>query len=374
MKLRRRADVSFLFLGETLLVPHLWPVVDVLAALHPEFAIDVWVGNSDVERLIVPLIAHRSIRLCRAPGYGGGFQALPARKLVMLGLLARHLRVPVVVCAEQTSLWLPTAFRLKTRYVKTSHGAGSVSARDDKRRRAASVMLVPGALERQTYLDRGFDPAKVIATGYVKSAYRPATAVSLGFDQPRPTVIYVPHWRARGSSWWQWGRQIVAWFSQQNDYNFIFAPHQRLIEGDAEVGAIARRVHGLPHGHSDLGADALIDGSFLRAADIYLGDCSSQVVEFAIEPRPCVFLNAQGGDWRGRGDYGFWNLGEVVSDMADLKPALARAQGVHALFAPLQRQFAELSLGTLGEAAPRAVVDQILKQRQAYYAGSANHE
>ena len=182
MTLRRRADVSFLFLGETLLVPHLWPVVDVLATLHPEFTIDVWVGNPEVERLIAPLIVHKSIRLRRAPGYSGGFAALPARKLVMLGLLARHLRVPVVVCAEQTSLWLPTVFRLKTRYVKTSHGAGSVSARDDKRRKAAAVMLVPGPLERLTYLDRGFDPARVIATGYVKSAYRPAAPAMSAFS------------------------------------------------------------------------------------------------------------------------------------------------------------------------------------------------
>jgi hypothetical protein len=87
--------------------------------------------------------------------------------------------------------------------MKTSHGAGSMSARDD-RRRAAYLTLVPSERERQTYLDRGLDPARIVATGYMKASFRQHMHARLPFPDKRPVLLYTPHWQAHHSSWPRW--------------------------------------------------------------------------------------------------------------------------------------------------------------------------
>jgi hypothetical protein len=79
--------------------------------------------------------------------------------------------------------------------------------------------------------------------------------------------------------------------------------------------------------------------TYLRAADIYLGDVSSQVYEFLLEPRPCIFLNAHGVSWRGDPSYLHWSLGRVVDRVAsDLGPALESAFASHPDHLPRQRE------------------------------------
>ena len=65
------------------------------------------------------------------------------------------------------------------------------------------------------------------------------------------------------------------------------------------------------------------------AADIYLGDASSQVYEFLLHPRPCVFLDSHRTDWQGDPNFAHWHTGEVIGDPAELGPALARAEELH---------------------------------------------
>jgi hypothetical protein len=105
-----RRAVAFLFLGETLLIPHLYPIVEALAAADPALPIDLWVSTSVHERLLggwVAALGESSIRLRRAPGFrtvaddgSGRNPALPA-KLPMLARLAPALaRTAVVVCGS----------------------------------------------------------------------------------------------------------------------------------------------------------------------------------------------------------------------------------------------------------------------------------
>ena len=78
--------------------------------------------------------------------------------------------------------------------------------------------------------------------------------------------------------------------------------------------------------------------TYMRAADIYLGDVSSQVYEFLLEPRPCVYLNGHGVDWRDDPHYFHWTLGQVVDNVAeDLGPALDRAAETHASYRDAQQ-------------------------------------
>jgi hypothetical protein len=365
---RQRAEVAFLFLGETLLIPHLYPIVEALGAAQPARPVDLWVSTSMHEDLLSGWSPPGSVRIRRAPGFRrlpdtapGTNPPLPA-KMPMLARLAPYLaRTPVAVCAEQTSLWLPRLLPLKTRFVKTSHGVGSMSARDDKRRRAAFFTMVPSERERATYLQRGMDPERITATGYVKAAFRQKTDERLLFPETRPTIFYNPHWKAARSSWPLWGRQVVAMLAAQDTYNVILAPHQRLVETCPDVRGALAAVADLPHVHCDLDSFAMVDGSYTAMADIYLGDTSSQLLEFLMTPRPAVFLNTQKPDWSEDTSYDMWGAGEVVTCAEEIMPAIGRAPLRHADYAPFQRDYAESALGDVSGAAAGRAAEEILR-------------
>lgn len=83
---------------------------------------------------------------------------------------------------------------------------------------------------------------------------------------------------------------------------------------------------------------------YTRAARVYIGDASSQVYEFIREPRPCIFLNLDRVAWQGNEFYDHWRLGQVIENVAELGPALARAEEIQPRFEPLQRAALERSI------------------------------
>ena len=364
-----RDRVAFLFLGETLLIPHLFPIVEALADLAPDLPQDLWVSTSMHEALIGGWLAERAgapIRIRRAPGCrrvaveAGTNPELPPKLPMLAGLAPRLVRVPVAVCAEQTSLWLPRLLPLPTRFVKTSHGVGSMSARDDRRRRAAWRTLVPSERERRTYRERGMPPERIVATGYVKAGFRQRSYARPDFAEQRPVILYNPHWQQHRSSWWRWGAEVVRRVLAEGKWNLIFAPHQRLVERAPEVRALCEELRGRSDVHCDYESFAAVDGSYTAAADLYLGDTSSQVLEFLVRPRPCVFLNAGEAAWQEDPSYGMWVAGEVVDTLEALLPALARASAEHRRFATAQATLANESLGDTSGAAPARAAAEIL--------------
>ncbi|WP_141243912.1 hypothetical protein [Sphingomonas lenta] len=358
--------MAFLFLGETLLIPHLFPIVEALAELAPDVRQDLWVSTATTEALLAGWLGQdrSNIRIRRAPGFRPGPE-LPAKLPMLARLAPRLLRTPVAVCAEQTSLWLPRVLPMRTRFVKTSHGVGSMSARDDPRRRAAWRMLVPSEAERRTYLDRGFAPDRVAATGYVKASFRQRTHARPPFADDRPVLLYTPHWQRYRSSWWEWGREVVARLVAAGRWNLILAPHQRLVERAPDLRRVLAEVAHLPHVHADIDSFACVDGSYTAAADIYLGDTSSQVIEFLQRPRPAVFLNPRQVRWEEDPSYAQWRCGEVVDALDDLLPALGRAAERHAEYAAVQARFAAEQLGPLDGRAPERVAGHILEALDA---------
>jgi hypothetical protein len=374
---RRSANnVAFLFLGETLLIPHLYPIVEALAAEGPDLVIDIWVATSVHEDLISNWLAEAGTdpaqtRIRRVPGFrrcpelkNGENPPLPPKLPMLVRLLPHLMTSRAIVCAEQTSLWLPRLLPfLRPRFFKTSHGVGSMSARDDARRRAVRKLLVPSDLEKATYVARGYPDAKIVVTGYVKSAFRALAQPRKLFEDDKPVIVYAPHWQRRRSSWWAWGKDVVDLLVRQDRFNVILAPHQRLVEKDPSIREILAAVASAPHVHTDLDSFAMVDGTYMAAADIYLGDTSSQIVEFLLRPRPCVFLNAGNIDWRATDDHEFWECGEVVSQLDQLAEALERARNRHPEFLGTQRSFAQRALGETGPEAPRraarAIIDTI---------------
>src|SRR3546814_4834186 len=100
---------------------------------------------------------------------------------MLLRLAPRLNRASLVVCAEQTSLWLPRLLPMRPKFINTLHGAGTMMTRADKRRQAAWKTLVPAEGERAALAAHGVDPDSIIRseeqTSELQSLMRSSYAV-----------------------------------------------------------------------------------------------------------------------------------------------------------------------------------------------------
>jgi CDP-glycerol glycerophosphotransferase (TagB/SpsB family) len=89
----------------------------------------------------------------------------------------------------------------------------------------------------------------------------------------------------------------------------------------------------------DTGSDASIDMTYTQGADFYLGDVSSQIAEFMIRPRPCLFINSNRAAWQNNPDYLFWEIGPVIDNVDTLGASLANAVASHGQWVARQREY-----------------------------------
>ncbi|HEX7944716.1 MAG TPA: hypothetical protein VF495_08630 [Phenylobacterium sp.] len=268
----------------------------------------------------------------------------PATKLLVYGDNLDFFRsLDVLVVTEKTSLILKTRHGLKDlRIVHTRHGAGDRAVGFDKASAGFDHVFVSGPKIRERLVqEAGVDPETISVVGYPKfdadlGGARPHALV----DDGRPVVLYNPHVSPHLSSWYAAGRQVLDWFAARDDYHLIFAPHVMLFErpyaisidrlGVERPGRIEERYLRAPNIHIDLGSRVSTTMAYTNRADIYLGDASSQVYEFLVRPRPCVFLNPKRLAWRGDANFAHWRAGQVIESAAELDAALARATVDHA--------------------------------------------
>ena len=70
----------------------------------------------------------------------------------------------------------------------------------------------------------------------------------------------------------------------------------------------------------DFGSNRSHDFSYVKAANIYLGDVSSQALEFCLlEPRRCIFIDVNQNKSSG---YISWGLGDVYANDFNMASAL----------------------------------------------------
>ncbi|URD60353.1 hypothetical protein M8312_11250 [Sphingomonas sp. KRR8] len=260
-----------------------------------------------------------------------------------------------LVVAEKSSTLLKTRYGLDDLVlIHTRHGAGDRAIGFNAASRAFDLVLVSGPkIARRLTEEAGVPPDRLALVGYPKLDLLPESPTQLPVQASgKPTVLYNPHVSPHLSSWYEDGLTVLEWFAAHPQYNLIFAPHVMLFERPLTVtidrltarrpGRIPKDLAEAPNILIDLGSPAATDMTYTQAADLYLGDVSSQVYEFLERPRPCVFLNTHGIDWRNDLNYAFWQAGEVVDDVADLPRALERAWRDHPRYlAAQQRLFAE---------------------------------
>jgi CDP-glycerol glycerophosphotransferase (TagB/SpsB family) len=264
----------------------------------------------------------------------------------------------VLVVAEKTSLILKTRYGLKTlKIIHTRHGAGDRAIGFDKASAGFDHVLVSGCKIRDRLVaEAGVDPSAISIVGYPKFDLQSPGASPLHplIDDGRPVALYNPHVSPHLSSWYAMGREVLDWFVEHDDHHLIFAPHVMLFERPFVLtidklrvdrpGRIEERYLRAPNIHIDLGSRASTTMAYTQRADIYLGDASSQVYEFLLRPRPCIFLNPHGLPWEGDPNFAHWRAGPVIGGVSELGAALETAHAQHdSRYAAVQRELFDAS-------------------------------
>jgi hypothetical protein len=270
---------------------------------------------------------------------------LPVGKLEIYGDNLDFFRsLDALVVAEKTSLLLKTRYGLEAlRMVHTRHGAGDRAIGFDAASRRFDLVLASGRkIAERLELEAGVDPAAIRIVGYPKFDIVPPPRPLAFQANGRPTVLYNPHVSPHLSSWYAEGRRVLEYFRRDQRYNLIFSPHVMLFARPVAIsidrfsvafpGHISDRFYRAPNIHIDLGSPACADMTYTNAADIYLGDVSSQVYEFLLRPRPCIFLDNKDRNYVNDPNFAHWAAGQVITDAGKLEVALRNA-------APLQSRY-----------------------------------
>ncbi|MCE2574710.1 hypothetical protein [Komagataeibacter sp. FNDCR2] len=359
--------IGFLFNHDCIhQISHTAPIICELVALEQD--VTVMTSSAEQEAHVRKTIASCSDRV-RFVHIGIGRLArainvvarsfLPFQRIANLhenvGLFAG---LDALVVPETTSALLKSHFGLDIKLIYFPHGAGDRSIGFRNVTRFFDLVLLPGAKTRDRMLEkRLIRPEGHAVVGYPKFDTVDFSVRRRFFDNDRPTVLYNPHFDPILSSWWDMGLDVLEWFAGQDDYNLIFAPHVMLFRRKMHVSVehrrirlrrmIPERLRNLPHIRIDTGSQYSVDMSYTLAADIYLGDASSQIYEWIYQPRPCILLNSHGADWQGNPNYTHWNMGQVIDRVSALPHALAVAQEQQQFYAQRQKEAFQATFHTV---------------------------
>ena len=234
--------------------------------------------------------------------------------------------------------------------IYASHGSGDRARGFIPRIATFDLVLLSGPKTERRMLENGLiRPGHYALPGYTKleTAARIYKAEGRLFSNARPTVLYNPHKAPELESWSRFIEPMLDQFAAQDRFNLIVAPHVKMFRRRSAALRQSWESRSTDTILIDLGSDRSVDMTYTEAADIYVGDISSQVYEFLARPRPCIFLNAHGIKWQDDPSFLHWRFGEVVERPEDLMPAILRAQDRHPLYAAFQEQMAKETLGDL---------------------------
>ncbi|BCX82771.1 CDP-ribitol ribitolphosphotransferase/teichoic acid ribitol-phosphate polymerase [Methylomarinovum caldicuralii] len=368
-------------------VPHAAPYAFELSRRHPGFEVVIAYSAAHEKRMLDAIAALYPGHRCRFRRLRPSWLYALVDPIVSLKSLRRKREVlrnnldffrslDVLVAPERNCLQLRTRYGLTDLImIHARHGAGDREGGFDEKSGAFDFTLLPGRkyVDRLTELGR-LRPGSYAAVGWPK--FEVVRGLGKGrqrfFANDNPVVVYNPHFDQAVSSWRPMGLEVLEFFARNRDFNLIFAPHVVLFKRRLRHGAhLPRRYRKLPNIHIDTGSMASTDMTYMLAADIYLGDVSSQVYEFLLEPRPCVFLNGHRVDWQGNPFYYHWNLGQVVDDVAtQLRPALERAEALQETYLPRQREafaytFLTCNDSTAAERGADAIAEFLQRKRDS---------
>lgn len=289
---------------------------------------------------------------------------VPARKLLVYrDNLDFFRQFDALIVSEKSSLILKSRYGLQDiKFIHTRHGAGDRAIGFNAQSAQFDLILVSGEKIRDRLVcDAGVPPEKIRIAGYAKFDIIAPEQKPLFPPSDRRTILYNPHPSPHLSSWFKFGANVLEQFYQSDRYNLIFAPHVMLFARPwtvtidrlsiASAKKPPARYNDAPHMLMDLGSPACTDMTYTNAADLYLGDVSSQVYEFLNRPRPCMFLDAHDTPWQGNPNYRHWTTGPVKTEANDIIGAVDSAFASQASYSEAQRAVLEDSFSVTAEPA-----------------------
>jgi len=348
--------IHVLAVGGAHQLPHIVPVACELERRHPG-SVTIFVPKAADAAAVRELAAKIDLPLpalveMRLPSALGAVIPSFARKLARLVYWSSLIRdAEMILCAERTSTILARLWKQCPPLVHIPHGAGDRAVGFEKRFELFEHVIVAGKKDRDRLLAAGLvTPEHCTATGPIKLA----AILRAGLDRPplfdndRKTVLYNPHFTAKLNSFDAFAKKLIEAVVRDGRYNLVVAPHVRMAMGwstrqrrEWEALSVPGRVI------VDLGSPRCNDMTYTCVADLYLGDVSSQVYEFLIRPRPCLFVNAHGAPWQDSEDYAMWHFGDVVTPEADPIAAIEQAFADHRAYVAWQKERTRYAIGGL---------------------------
>lgn len=326
-------DLAFLFIGGEHQVLHLAPVAAEISRRHPDAKVQCICADGRTAQALRDVASRMAAKDMKVVQVALPWASVIAARLSGIraaakGPLLAKIRWRVrgaqaIIVPERTSAALRLLGWCRP-LIHFRHGAGDRAPSSEARLKAFDAILVPGEKDVERAVEQGIDQDRLRAIGYVKLDYlqtvpRPEERL---FDNDRPIILYNPHFDPSISSI-AIARDVIERFREQDRYNLIFAPHIRTFENLSPAERAEWRALAVPERILvDLDSPRLFNMRYVQAAALYLGDMSSQLYEFLARPRPAVFLNAHGVDWRKNRRYSGWHLGEVAMGAEDVLTAI----------------------------------------------------
>lgn len=375
---------------------HLLPIINAYASMRPEDDVRAYIGGEAMlEAVSAGLTPGRGrvaiVDLSLPPVLGATARvldiAIPASRWTRLRCNVELFRdLDALVAPERTCLVLKDIVGPSLKFIHCRHGAGDRNIGFHPSFSRFDLLLLQG----EKYVRRLQKSGGLAGNSYALIGYPKFDAVALKappqkfFDNSNPTVVYNPHFSPEMSSWFKMGVQVLDWFAANPDLNLIFAPHVMLfkrryhVESSTLKMAVRRKIPSRFQNRSniliDVNSTRLFDMSYTLSADLYLGDVSSQVMEFIAQPRPCVFLNPHRQKWQDDEAFAAWRLGRVVERIEDLGAAIRGALANRSEYAEAQHaHFADTFDLTEEPSAERAAkaIARYLDERVTFKPGVA---
>lgn len=325
-------------------------------------SIDILVATDWHEQLIATHAPELSAKTLRTALFykNKPLYRCPPRLPNLLLSLGNFTGYAAILTPERTSTILKNILGRKCpQLIHILHGAGDRAQGYEDRIRLFDLIFVAGQKDYETFLRLGLATAETChVIGYCKfdvlTEERPHF-----FENDRPVVLYNPHFDEALGSWFKFGPELVEAFAGAEDFNFIIAPHLRLRGSGRRVFNELSRSFTARNLRFDGGSIHSVNMDYTRAANIYVGDVSSQVYEFLQVPKPCVFLNAQDADWNGNPFYRHWTYGEVASSPEQAIDCIRSASTDHSRFRPTQEAGFAAAIGSTDSSPSRRAAEII---------------
>jgi hypothetical protein len=331
-------DIAFLAISQAHQFLHWLPAALRLAA-EPGVKVTVLVSSKAGEQFIRSYDPEHCLNIERlwAPSIRPHGLFNPPVRIPVLLMNARAIgRHPFIVTTETTSSVLRKIPGFRSKLIHLKHGAGDREGGYNPKHAGFDLTLVNGPKDKARLIERGLgseDNIRVVGYGKFELIRGPTKRLFANND---PIALYNPHFDKKVGTWARHGRDIVEAMEKIPGWNFIVAPHVK-----TRGSNVRSKSHKIM---IDRGSVRSIDMTYTQAADVYIGDASSQVYEFIRTPRPCIFLNLDRIDWEANPNHAHWRLGQVIDSVEELPGALARARELQPRFDQAQRAMSVASI------------------------------